>query len=359
MILKNLIKFSTCIFLLLLSSCSTHRIDEKYAAEVVKDELSISGNVSAQKLKGGLSNANLFLVTDDSKKYVIRFTQNESKNRRDLEIFYLKAAANGGYGPQVYFADSSQGIVIMEYLSGKKISYEDLQSDQSYVALAHLLKKIHHGQAFRNIGYNIFDRIDKVIQSNKFKCRSDIPLTEVEYILTMIRQALLPHLTTAPCHNDLVLGNLISEGDEFKAIDYVASGLNDPYFDLATVASQTGFYSNPDHEKILFATYLGRAPSETEEAKLYLMKQVVLIKWAFDALNRLTPENVHQYGQIEAPPLKDLTRELIDGNFDLSEPKNNVMFLKAHLNQVSEISNSQEFRNSLTLLADYKNKQNL
>jgi thiamine kinase-like enzyme len=346
--MKNLIKYNAFALLFLLSSCWAPRIDEKYAAAVVKDKLSLSGNVSAQKLVSDFSDDTMiFIVTDGTKKYVVRFV--EDGFHRENEVCNFEIASNGGPGPQVYFADSSRGIVIMEYLSGKEISHKDLQSDQFYVALANLLKKIHQGKAFKGSGFDVFKKINKDIQVNKPKYSDDVPLTRVEDIITIIHQALLPHLTTAPCHNDLHVKNLMLMGTKFKAIDYGDAGPGEPYFDVATVANY--FCFEPAHEKVLLATYLGQQPSEAEEAKLYLMKQVVLIMWVFYNLRRLSPENVHKYGSIKAPSIRDLIMEVLKNSIDLSKSENILKILKALLNQVLDDFESQEFHRAVNLLS--------
>jgi|SaaInlLV_10m_DNA_2_1039722.scaffolds.fasta_scaffold00403_9 thiamine kinase-like enzyme len=347
--MKNKIKSCSFALLFLLCSCGAPRIDEKHAASVLKDKLSIPGNVSAQKLKGGLSSAMLFIATDGLKKYVVRFIKHRHQKSREKEIYNLKIASNEGYGPQIYFADPSRGIVIMEYLAGKTISYQDLQSDQLYVALAHLLQKIHQGQAFKDSGYNVFKRINKGIQINKPNYSDYVPLTKVEHVVTVIHQALLPHLTTTPCHKDLHGGNLIFLGNEFKAIDYGNAGPGEPYFDVATIA--TYFCSEPAHEKVFFAMYLGRQPSAAEGAKLYLMKQVVLIKWALGALRRLSPESLHQYKSIKAPSIKDLLMENLKNTLDLSKPENNLKLLKALFKKVFDNFESQEFHSAVNVLS--------
>jgi len=340
-----------CLLFFMRSSYWAPRIDEKYAAAMVKDKLSLSGNVSAQKLGGGFGSTLKFLVTDGLKKYSIRFITNRSQQDREWEIYNFKIASDEGYGPQVYFVDLSRGIIIMEYLSDKKISSQDLQSDQFYVALAHLLQKIHHGQAFKDQGYDVFKKISKAIKINEPKYSNYVPLAKVQQIITVIHRALLPHLTIAPCHNDLHGGNLIFLGNKFKAIDYGDAGLGDPYFDVATVVAS--FSPDVAHEKLLLETYLGRQPSATEAAKLYLMKQVILIKWAFDALYRLrsSPEIVHQYGVIKAPAFVDWVRKYFEGKIDLSKSETNLGLLKALLNQVFDNFESQKFHNAVNLVS--------
>ena len=355
--MNTLIKYGACAALFMLSSCWSPRIDEKYAAATVQNELSLSGNISAQKLSGGFSGTMNFLVSDALKKYVVRFIENGP--HREVEVFNFKIASHGGYGPHVYLADSSRGIVIMEYLSGKKISYEDMQSDQLYVALAHLLLKIHSGPAFKNSGYNVFKRIEHAIQINKPKNSAYIPLAKIEQIITIIHQTLSPHLIKSiPCHNDLHKGNLVFTENEFKAIDYGDAAQGDPYYDVATVANATSFFATPAHERILLATYLERQPTRTEEAKLYLMKQVVWIKWAFDTLYRLrlSPEIIHQYELLKVPVLTELAREESYGTFDLSKSEDNLKLLKVLINQIFDNFESQNFGNAVSLLK--KMKQN-
>ena len=101
------------LIILMLCSCGKQRIDEKYAAALVKNKLSLTGSVSAEKLAGGFSRAQLFTVTADSKKYVVRFLTHKSSEERSREIDFLQRASQEGYGPHVYFADPAKGIRII------------------------------------------------------------------------------------------------------------------------------------------------------------------------------------------------------------------------------------------------------
>ena len=346
---KTNLKHSLPVLLFLLCSCGSRIIDEKYAAAVVKDKLSLSGDVSALDLKGGFSGDKLFAVTSETKKYVVRFINNTHLKDVERDIYNLKVASDAGYGPKIYFTDPSRGIVIMEYLSSKKISNQDLQSNQFYVALAQLLKKIHHGPAFQG-NYDVFNRIARRIQSTKSKYGDDVPSAKIEQVIRVIHQVLLPHLITVPCHNDLHLGNMMLCGDEFKAIDYGDAGLADPYFDIAKVEFELD--GSPMYRQELLALYLEHKPSAIEKAKLYLMKQVVLIRIYLDDLNhQISPEFVHKYGLIKAPSFGEFKQEYLAGKLDLSRPENKLMFLKAMLNQVFDNFESQEFKNAVNLLS--------
>ena len=235
-------------------------VDEKYVAKFVRDTLSIPGPVSAQKLAGGATDAQLFRATDGLKEYIVRFKPSTCQKYLEQYAYNSKVASDGGYGPHIYFADPARGIVIIEYLPSK-ISYQDLRADQWVSALARLLQKIHQGKEFKNDRYDVFEIISHDLHANKSKCEKLVPLAKIEQIVTVIRHAVVPHQTTIPTHNDLHLGNLRCWGNECKAIDYEDAGPGDPYFDVATLAVSPSFYSNQAQEKVLFATYLGRQPS--------------------------------------------------------------------------------------------------
>jgi len=308
-----------------------------------------------------------FLVTNGQKKYVVRFIRNKSQRGREEDIYNSKIASNGGYGPQIYYADPSQAVIIMEYLSGKSVSDQEvieyisgkeipnqnLQSNQFYIALAHFLQKIHRGHAFKGGGDYVLRRIHEELETAKLKYSKFVPVTKIECIITVIRQAILPHLTsTTPCHNDLHSNNLMLLGNEFKAIDYETAGQGDPYFDVATVVAS--LYCKPAHEIVLFTTYLGRQSSKAEEAKLCLIKQIIWIKWFFDDLRWLSPENIQKFGRIKTLPLIDLAREVVEGKIDMSKSENKLKLLKARLNQIFANCESQEFRDAVKMLSNKK-----
>jgi thiamine kinase-like enzyme len=240
--------------------------------------------------------------------------------------------------------------MISEYLSGEKVLPQDLQSDQLYVALAHLLQKIHHGKAFkcRSSRWDVFKRIDHDLQACKHKCGAAVPIIEVEQMVAVIRDVLSSYQEIVPCHNDLHAGNLIYFGNEFKAIDYGDAGPGEAYFDVATVAADCLEASG--HETMLLATYLGREPSAVERSKLYLMEQIVLIKWACDRLRDLSADNLLQYNVVEVPAIEDFFKK----KHDLSKPGACLKCFKCLIKAVLNNAEMQEFRDSVRILSEHE-----
>lgn len=334
-----------------LGGCSTSRIDEDYAISVVKQKLSLSGEFSAQRLSGGASGADLFLVTDGTRKYVIRFMKNKTPYELAREVHNLQVASRGGYGPQVYFADASQRLLIMQYLSGERVTAEDFRSGPSQTALAVLLKKIRGGEPFKSGCPDFFTKIEEGIDKAKGQFGSSVPLEPLQGFVAKIYRSLLPYLSFSPCHNDLHPGNLIfvkGEGSwKIYAIDYEDAGQCDPFVDLATVSVLIG-----SHSSSLVSAYLGRPPSPEEEAKLYLMEQLVLAKWSLDCLGRLSSvgSDMALYASAESIRFDLLISDLINGKLDINNPEVNAQCLKSLLTVFFEHVESEEFNNYSQLL---------
>lgn len=348
--------FIYCGLFCALQSCSASQeplptIDEKYAAAVVTESLQVQGAVMSQKLDGGLSEAKVFLVADNVRPYVVRFSKYKLQKNREAENYNSKIAADQGYGPRIYCADPSMGFVIMEYLPGTIITEQDLKSDHFYVSLASLLRKIHQGKCFKDNGFDLFKSIENYLETYMAKYGNYIPLARVEKIVGIIHQALLPHLTRAPCHNDLHCNNLIFFNNEFKAIDYDHAGPGDPYYDIAKVAWR--FSCDSVHENLLLATYLGRMPDAIEHAKLYLMKQMAAVRAAkaiFNYLYKVSPECLYQYIEVETVSSSDLANFLLKFNLAGISKANVLALLKTLHNQIFDNFESVQFINALHLM---------
>lgn len=332
--------------------CSAKR-DERYAKELVEQKLSLSGEVSAQRLGGGMSGALVFLVTNDSNKYVAKFFKNKRAGKR--EIYNTCIASDCGYGPKVYFSDASKGVLVYEYISGKKISLEDLQTDDLYLKLAHLLQNIHHGKKFQGT-YDVFRRINRTIKESREKCKGHISLPKIEATLGIIQQALAHHTCAAPCHNDLFGGNIVFTNHECKAIDYGDAGENDPYYDVATVAD---YFSNETKETFFLTTYLGREPSSIEKAKFYLMKQVVLLKWMSDRLDNLSKDEMQQYDKLVLPPRDEFIKMCFEGKMDISKTEWALLDLKELVNEFLKNTTSIEFSAAVHSLTEIPSSSEL
>ena len=77
------------------------------------------------------------------------------------------------------------------------------------------------------------------------------------------------------CHNDLNPNNILFKDGEVVAIDWDSAGINDPFYDIATISL---WYRNiPNIEKKLLRQYLGHEPDKNELEHLSYMQKLVKI----------------------------------------------------------------------------------
>lgn len=338
----------------LLYTPKTPRLDEVYAARVVKDHLKLTGNVFAQQLKGGLSNTQLFIVTSGTENYVIRFLLHKTPEKREQEITCLSAASQGGYGPHVYFASSAEGIIIMEYLKALPITDAIRASPLLYKQLGQLLRTMHSAPALTKTT-NVFSQIqNRMLPRVKARYKNSVMFDTIEHAVERIKNAVEPFAAWAPCHNDLNPNNIIFVGTACKAIDYESAAQADPYFDVATIIAFYCFSS--DHEKIVLTTYLKRPPTRQEEAHLYLMKQIVFIHWALGFLNRVkqntsTSQNLANYrGLVDYSFYENFLKSCSQGKNDLEDPEQLKKMASALLDRFFAGIESKEFNYALKTL---------
>jgi thiamine kinase-like enzyme len=94
---------------------------------------------------------------------------------------------------------------------------------------------------------------------------------------------------TVACHNDLLAGNLIDDGDAVRLIDYEYAGNNDACFELGNIWSEC--HLSLDQLEALVTSYYGRVRvSRLARARLLgLMSQYGWTLWASiqDATSRI------------------------------------------------------------------------
>ena len=60
------------------------------------------------------------------------------------------------------------------------------------------------------------------------------------------------------CHNDLLAGNLLVDGDDLRIVDWEYAGMGDRWFDLGNLAVNNGLGA-AEEERLLTAYLGGRA----------------------------------------------------------------------------------------------------
>ena len=190
------------------------------------------GQASYRELSGGLSNRT-FLIEQDDRRAVLKIDEDprtDPYNSRLDEARVQTVAADHGLANQVLYADDT--VYMTEYLEGQTWTNSDLDNDDQLVELASTLRRLHSlpltGRTFnaKTAARRYMDEMKVADTESAKRC--------IEVIESMHAPQNL-----CCCHNDLVVGNIIS-GTDLKFLDWEYACDNDPFFDLATIVAHHG-----------------------------------------------------------------------------------------------------------------------
>lgn len=247
-----------------------------------------SGEPTLQRLDGGISNEN-FLVTDSAGKYVARINGDVPAHGvlRDNDFLCNRAAATVGVAPRVHHFEP--GALVVDYIESRTLGDEDVRRDDQLAKILDLIKRTHT-DAYHQTAKPILAFWPSQI------CRSyglallekgsswSAKITEMMQVNDRL-EVLVGPSTMVLGHNDMLAANLLDDGERLWLIDWEYSGLSNPLFDLANLASNNGL--SRDQEDWLLTSYFGREIDETLLNRFDAMKCISLMR---EALWSMTSE---------------------------------------------------------------------
>jgi thiamine kinase-like enzyme len=223
-----------------------------------------------QPLDGGLTNRN-YKVSTPAGTFVARVFPAGTEALaidRDHEHHNTLAAAAAGAGPPVIDYRPRDGVLVIGYLEGRTLTDADLAQPAVIHRVARACRRLHTAQPF----INDFDMFAiqrgylRVVRSRGLRIPAGY--TALMPCFEEARRALAARpARRVPCHNDLLAGNFIDDGERVWIIDYELSGNNDPCFELGNIASECGMTDDGLAE--LVGAYYGRPrPGKIARARL-------------------------------------------------------------------------------------------
>lgn len=241
-------------------------------------------SISINPIYGGITNQN-FKVIVDQQPYFVSIAEKKSELLGvDLSNKYFnnKICDKLGLSPKLFHFLKSEGVFVSEFSPLPTLSVKSLQNADVQKRLIVTLQKLHNGPEFKG-KFNIFDLIEhylKIAQQNKIKFPAGFDDCLIK--ANTIRNALKPYREEfVPCHNDLIPGNILDDGQKIYLIDFDYSGQNDLYFELGNLCVEAKF--NVLQSRELLKTYFGRTNEEIE-SKTYLngiMSDIGWSLWSF------------------------------------------------------------------------------
>ena len=238
-----------------------------------------AGEIDVSPLSGGLTNEN-YLVRAGDRRYVLRLPGQSTELLaidRENEVFNTKAAATTGIGPRVLEHVPGLDVMVLEFIEGKTMSAQALQSSEMPARMAQSFHRLHTAPRFLR-DFNMFRLIEQyldIVAAHDVTIPADYTdwLPVVSEIERAVGAAALP---AAPCHNDLLCENFIDDGSALRIVDYELSGNNDPCFDLGNTAQEAEF--DQDLRAALCEAYFG-GPNPRQLARMNLFALMSDVGW--------------------------------------------------------------------------------
>ena len=228
-------------------------------------------DLTVTPLGGGITNQN-FRVEVGGESFVVRISGANTELlgiRRELEYAANRAAAAIGVAPQVVHFLRPEGYLVTRFIPGRALTQEEIGQPENIRRVAEILKRIHGMPPIPGT-FSPFRIVETYAEIGR---RYDVALPDNFDWLRQRKEEIEEALrrdpfTPRPCHNDLLIGNFLDDG-EIRVLDWEYAGMGDVTFDLANFAVNHGFSEAQDH--VLLEAYYGAATA-ARTARLRLMK---------------------------------------------------------------------------------------
>ena len=273
-------------------------------------------DVQAEPLKG-LTNSN-FLLTVQGERFVLRVA-GENGDRlninRQAEQEILSLVAEAGIGAEVLHYLLPQGHLVTRYIDGRHLSLADYRQAENLRRIVETLKRLH---ALPPVAarFSPFRRVEHYAR----QARSlGVAMPEdLEGMLATMKaiegdQARDPGPWRRLCHNDLFCVNVLDDGG-IRFIDWEFAGVNDIYYDLATL---TYAYDSPDtlsreEQELVLHSYFGEVRDQ-HWRRLHGMRLVLMF---FTGMWGLLQQGLLEQGLVRAVEGFDY-REYAENTFEM------------------------------------------
>jgi len=247
---------------------------------------------NVEKLTGGSRNS-VYKIEHGENAYILRLGKFPSPRRGFFakENANMRIAAEAGLAPSVIFAEPLDGSMLLDFIEGETLLPKSVNRMENAIALARLYRKVHQLAGFRD-RFDIFDKIrrntDKLANYNIPEFTKQVTFNELaNRTISTLRQNGVPHYAS---HNDPSTRNFIRHGEQIMMIDWECSGLGDPHWEIAALASQAGFNEEVWHSYM--REYFG-SDHHPAICRIPLFEALCRYFWWTDALctGVLAPDN--------------------------------------------------------------------
>jgi len=228
--------------------------------------------LKATPLKGGITNFN-YRIDVGGEAFVLRVAGADTDLlgiNREHEYAANLAAGRLGIAPAVYYFIRPEGYLVTRFVAGRPIPPDEIRRAENIRRVVDTVRKIH-GMADIPGTFDPF----KIIRGYAGIARQYQVAFPQNYALLNVHllqaeKALRAHPDRpCPCHNDLLNGNFILNG-QLTILDWEYAGMGDPFFDLANFSDHHDLKDEQD--RWMLDCYFNEEATPGHWAHLKIMK---------------------------------------------------------------------------------------
>jgi aminoglycoside phosphotransferase (APT) family kinase protein len=298
------------------------------------------------RMTKGLSSDLVFRIVVQGSPYLLRIMTRMGEWKDPMRIFTcMKAAAEGGLAPHVWYANTEDGISIIDFVEAAPFP-----ATQALVLLPGTLRRLHALPPFPK-AFNYVTAHNGFIW--KFRNAGLLPKGEIEEGFTRYEQvyAAYPRLDSdmVSCHMDLKPENILFDGQRVWLVDWDAAFVNDRYFDLAIAANFV--VAGDADEWTYLEQYFGQRPDEYQRARFFLMRQVLHMFGAtVFLLLGSAGQPIRQSENL--PSFRDFHRQLWAGEVSLADNEMKIVYGMVHWKQLLHDVTQARFDEALGIVSE-------
>jgi aminoglycoside phosphotransferase (APT) family kinase protein len=297
-------------------------------------------------LDGGLTSALVFRIVVRGNPYLLRIiTRTDAFGDPTRQFACMKAAAEAGIAPRVWYADVADRLLITDFVEAKPFP------DDLVPLIAPTIRRLHSLTRFPR-AFNYFDMIASFMR--QLQAANLLPASETEELFCryaeLVRVYPRDDSELVACHNDLKPQNILYDGKTIWLVDWEAACLNDPYADLAIAANF--FVQDEAHEEGYLSAYFGEPVREYRRARFYLMQQAAHMSYATCFLVLAARSGLSIDMDTPAPDFREFHQGLISGEIDLASAEAKLQYGKIHLREVRRNMHAPRFAEALAIVGD-------
>lgn len=225
-----------------------------------------AGSVAVSPLGGGITNEN-YRVDVDGEAFVVRLGGRDTALLGIDRIREWRAAATAA-GLGVVWALPEAAVLVTRFVAGRALTPEDLHEPAPLGRVVAALARVNRGPSVPGT----FSPFRAIEAYRGVAVRHGVRLPAgLDGWLALGRrvEAAAGVHPAVPCHDDLLAGNFVEDGDRICILDWEYAAMGDPWFDLGNLAANAEL--GPAGERRLLEAYAGECTG-AGLARLRLMR---------------------------------------------------------------------------------------